>query len=345
MKRARRQRHDVRRMPADAFERWDKLEFHQALARFNHDRFCAAYPAASWRAEIARETSFRLAEGEWVESERAALGALLAGVPREPEPFVAWFEALKETGPGQGDPLFDFLASRADRDEMRWFVEQEMAGEAGFDDLVALTQVKLSTQAKLELARNYWDEMGRGNAAAMHGPMLERIGAALGARGSIDATVWESLALANMMLALAVSRRYAFQSIGALGVIEMTAPGRVVLVDRGLARLGVASRARQYYKIHATLDRKHSASWNREVIASLVRADPAAAPAIAEGALLRLTCGARSYERYRSELGVTTSAWRPTSFASPANAGAHRSAAALAGRMDSGVRRKGDVVL
>jgi hypothetical protein len=280
------------------------LEFHRALARFNRDRFSASYPGPRWREEIARESSFRLAEGEWVEKERAALGGLPSELPTEPDRFVRWFEALEETGPGQGDPLFEFLATRADRDEMRWFVEQEMAGEAGFDDLVAMTQVKLPIQAKLELARNYWDEMGRGNAAAMHGPMLERIGTALGARGSIETTVWESLALANMMLALAASRRYAFQSIGALGVIEMTAPGRVVLVDRGLARLGVASRARQYYKIHATLDRKHSASWNREVIASLVRADPAAARAIAEGALLRLTCGARTYERYRRELGV-----------------------------------------
>jgi hypothetical protein len=304
MKRAARQKHDDVSIPSDAFERWDRPAFHQALARFNHDRFSAARPGAGWREEIARDTAFRLAEGEWVESERVALAAALAEVPADPERFVAWFEALNDTGPGQGDPLFDFLATRAERDEMRWFVEQEMAGEAGFDDLVALTQVKLPVQAKLELARNYWDEMGRGNAAGMHGPMLERIGAALGARGCIDTTVWESLALANMMLALAGSRRYAFQSIGALGVIEMTAPGRVVCVDRGLARLGVAARARQYYKIHATLDRKHSASWNREIIASLVRADPATAPAIAEGALLRLTCGARSYERYRRELGV-----------------------------------------
>jgi hypothetical protein len=309
MKRSGRKR-DEQGIPADAFARWGKLEFHQALARFNHDRFGANHSGAVWREEIVRDAAFRLAEGEWVESERARIAPLLDDLPTDAANFVAWFEALKETGPGQGDPLFAFLARSADIDEMRWFVEQEMAGEAGFDDLVALTQIKLPVQAKLELARNYWDEMGRGNANAMHGPMLERIGAALGARGSIDTTVWESLALANMMLALAGSRRYAYQSIGALGVIEMTAPGRVVQVDRGLARLGVAARSRQYYKIHATLDRKHSASWNREVIASLVRDDPAAARAIAEGALLRLTCGARSYERYRRELGVAMPAGR-----------------------------------
>ena len=52
---------------------------------------------------------------------------------------------------------------------MLWFLTQEVAGEAGFDDLLAMTQVKMPVTAKLEMARNYWDEMGRGRDTAMHG--------------------------------------------------------------------------------------------------------------------------------------------------------------------------------
>ena len=59
---------------------------------------------------------------------------------------------------------------------MLWFLTQEVAGEAGFDDLLAMTQVKMPVTAKLEMARNYWDEMGRGRDTAMHGPLLERLG-------------------------------------------------------------------------------------------------------------------------------------------------------------------------
>eukprot|EP01036_Dinobryon_divergens_P060900 gene60901-81204_t len=44
---------------------------------------------------------------------------------------------------------------------------------------------------------------------------------------AIDTTVWESLALANTMVGLATTRRYAYHAVGALGVIELTAPGRV----------------------------------------------------------------------------------------------------------------------
>src|SRR5207253_6142260 len=111
-----------------------------------------------------------------------------------------------------------------------------------------------------------------------------------------------SLALANLMVALALDRRYAYHSIGALGAIELTAPGRVAQVDRGLARLGVPKAARRYFTLHATLDLKHSEAWNREVLRSLVAREPRAAQAIAEGALMRLRAGARCFDRYRREL-------------------------------------------
>jgi pyrroloquinoline quinone (PQQ) biosynthesis protein C len=106
-------------------------------------------------------------------------------------------------------------------------------------------------------------------------------------------------------LAMAVSRRYAYQSIGALGVIEMTAPGRVSKVNEGLKRLNVPPNVRKYFQLHAGLDIKHSEEWNKEVIYSLVKADASTAKPIAEGALMRLTCGARCFDRYRSHFGLT----------------------------------------
>ncbi|HEY5675399.1 MAG TPA: iron-containing redox enzyme family protein, partial [Myxococcales bacterium] len=92
--------------------------------------------------------------------------------------------------------------------------------------------------------------------------------------------------------------------VGALGAVELTAPGRVAQVDRGLARLGVPKAARRYFTLHATLDLQHSAAWNREVLRPLVLEKPRAARAIAEGALMRLRAGARCFARYRRELGL-----------------------------------------
>ncbi len=101
---------------------------------------------------------------------------------------------------------------------------------------------------------------------------------------------------------MATTRRYAWHSVGALGVIELTAPSRSAPTAAALRRIGLSQRERRYFDLHAVLDVKHSADWNCEVIAPLVAEDPRRAAAIAEGALIRLRCGARCFDRYRSEL-------------------------------------------
>jgi len=281
----------------------DPQAFHEALAQFNHLRFAPAMPSADWQAELDHERAMRELEGYWIEAERNAVSDAAATAPRDVDGFVAWFEALEASGPGQHDPLFDWLAEEASLEQMKWFLRQEVAGEAGFDDLCALTQVKMTPdQAKLEIARNYWDEMGRGNAKGMHGPMLGVLAGELALNPSIEATVWESLALANTMAAFAANRRYTWHSVGALGVVELTAPQRTAKVAQGLRRLGFSDRQRRYFDLHAVLDVKHSEDWNREVLRPVMAAMPDAGRYLAEGALMRLSCGARCFERYRHEL-------------------------------------------
>ena len=270
------------------------------LARWNRERLAPQIPQSNWRAGFETERAMLEVERAFIEQTRAAQAERAATAPREPQAFVAWFEALKENGQGQGDLLFSWLAEKATLVEMRWFVEQEAAGEAGFDDLVAMAQVKMPTQAKLELARNYWDEMGRGNAKGMHGPMLDALVRALKVTPQIETTLAPSLALGNTMAALATNRAYAYHAIGALGVIELTAPGRATKVSEALRRLKVSAKARHYFDLHAVLDIKHSEAWNREVFASIVTETPDAAPYIAEGALMRLQCGTDCFDAYRS---------------------------------------------
>ena len=275
---------------------------HRALARWNQRRLAVGPPAADWRGELEDEARMARLEVGFIEAFRAEVAPQLADVPSDPHAFVAWFEALRDNGPGQWDPLFAWLETEADLDEMRWFLTQEAAGEAGFDDLVAMTQVKLPARPKLELARNYWDEMGRGAEGGMHGPMLDRTVQGLGLTPTIETTLWPALALANTMTALAMRRRYVFQSVGALGVVELTAPTRVAAIAAGLERLGVPAEQRKYFKLHANLDIEHSRAWNAEAILPLVEARPESARHIAEGALMRLTCGERCFDAYRAHL-------------------------------------------
>lgn len=276
--------------------------FQQTLAHWNRERLAPRFPTPDWQHRLTDDAVMLRLEGGFLEELRAEVIAEAARVPTDADGFVAWFEALRHTGPGQGDPLFPWLAEQATREQIRWFLRQEAAGEAGFDDLVALTQVKLPVGPKLELARNYWDEMGRGNLRGMHGPMLSGLIDTLDLDPEIETTVWESLALANAMTAMATTRRYAWHSVGALGVIELTAPGRSACTAAALRRIGLSDRERRYFDLHAVLDVKHSEDWNREAIRPLVEEDPRRATAMAEGALIRLGCGARCFARYREHL-------------------------------------------
>ena len=276
--------------------------FQRGLAHWNRERLQPGFPSDDWQRDLERDTRMMRLQGGFLEELRAEIRSEAAQAPTDVEGFIGWFEGLKADGPGQNDALFPWLAEEADVDQLKWFFEQEAAGEAGFDDLVAMTQVKLPAGPKLELARNYWDEMGRGALAGMHGPMLDTLVETLGVSPSIERTVWESLSLANAMTAMASTRHYAWHSVGALGVIELTAPGRSALVAKGLRRIGLSNRERRYFDLHAVLDVKHSEDWNREALRPAIEEDPRRTTAIAEGALIRLRCGARCFDRYRAAL-------------------------------------------
>ncbi len=286
--------------PAAGFS--DPNSLHRGLARWNRSRLSPSTPRNDWRLELNRDLRMQQKEGEFIEAFRARVQGEVAQVPTDPAGFIAWFEGLKDNGPGQWDPLFDWLATEADLEQISWFLTQEAAGEAGFDDLVALTQVKLPARPKLELARNYWDEMGRGNMGGMHGPMLDMTVQGLELAPTIEGTLWQSLALANTMTAFAATRRYAYHSVGALGVVELTAPTRVASVAAGLKRLGVAPKLRKYFDLHAVLDVEHSKAWNAEALMPLAQEHPEVLPAIAEGAIMRLRCGEQCFEAYRAFL-------------------------------------------
>jgi len=291
-----------RDMAADTGSQFLNDGFQRALSAWNHERLAPAFPSGDWQTRFEDDVRMQRLEGSFLEDLRAEVSEQAATAPTDAHGFISWFEDLKGKGPGEDDPLFPWLQVTASREQFAWFLEQEAAGEAGFDDLVAMTQVKLPPRAKMELARNYWDEMGRGNIKGMHGPMLDGLIETLGLSPRIETTVWESLALANAMTAMATTRRYAWHSVGALGAIELTAPARAAATGAGLRRLGFGGAERRYFDLHAVLDIKHSEEWNKEALIPLVSEDPRRATAIAEGALIRLKAGDRCFARYRAAL-------------------------------------------
>lgn len=148
---------------------------HRLLAKFNRERLSPKTPSEDWIENLSFDHETLKVEEHVLQWEINQTRDYCSRLPRDPEDFMMWFENLKQTGPGQDTKLFDWLESHATLDEMKWVIKQEVAGEAGFEDLLAMTQVKFSSQAKLEMARNYWDEMGRGQSKGMHGLMLKEL--------------------------------------------------------------------------------------------------------------------------------------------------------------------------
>lgn len=277
-------------------ERHTDVDLHRRLA--HHLRACLTPSVDPDEVPaVAQVTELR----DYLRNERHIAAERCAYVPTDPDGFISWFEELMDSGPGQHDPLFPWLAEEADDASMRWFLRQELAGEAGFDDLVAMALIRMPPRAKMEMARNLWDEFGRGNPAGVHGTLLARMAHELGISCSIEEATSEALALANLMAGLAVEH-FPYHAVGALGVIELTAPGRVSCVAAGMRRLGMPPEARRYYELHATLDVEHAKRWNAEVLRPIVAGDPRTAHLLAQGALMRLDAGRSCFERYRATL-------------------------------------------
>ena len=279
--------------------------FHLKLASFNWNRLNPGEPSDDWQIEVMSNAAQQISEGTFLKQERDKIRSLASLAPTNVHGFLEWFQSQKELGPGQFDPLFDWLETEANYEQMAWFIQQEFVGEAGFDDLVALTQLKLPVQAKLELARNYWDEMGRGKANSMHGPLLDCLAEEMKVREASEEDVtWEALALGNLLVGLAANRRYAYHSLGALGAIELTSPTRAIKVANALERVGISRKATYYFRLHSTVDVVHAEDWKREVLAPIIDRNPAVAIHIVEGVLMRLNAGARCFDRYRTQFGL-----------------------------------------
>jgi hypothetical protein len=276
---------------------------HRRLAEFNRLRLAPRLTAADWQQQLRHETELRVVEGHFLEAARAQVSEAARKAPTQPPDFIRWLDSLRETGASQSEPFLGWLEEEATRSEMSWFLAQELAGDDDLEDLLALAQLRQPWRAKIEIARNYWDEMGQGNATATGAHLLVELGHDL-QMDSTQPPAWESLARANLMLGLATNRGYAFQALGALGVLEMTTAISARYLIAGLRRLGFSRASCAYFESRAKLSPLRARAWNEDVILPLVAQDSRLAVAVAEGALMRSMADARCWRRYERELGV-----------------------------------------
>jgi hypothetical protein len=74
--------------------------FQRGLAHWNRLRLEPGLPDADWQRGLERDTRMLRLEHGFLEECRSEIRAAAARAPTDPDGFVAWFEALKQDGPG-----------------------------------------------------------------------------------------------------------------------------------------------------------------------------------------------------------------------------------------------------
>ena len=268
--------HDLHLMGRDGLQGNERWQHHPVIAGLKwalEDRFIARLEAA----EAARD---------WE-------------LPDEPAAAIRTIAALDRV-----PPVYAWLAREAPREEMLEFLALEGGPDGGFDDLVAIAQVGLTGGPKLELARNYWDEMGRGEPAAVHSTLHGRLVAALGVPQVLrEDQPLEALDRAALGSLLATNRWLQPEMLGVLGLIELQAGPRCRQVVAGMERLGMSAEALPFYQEHAATDPRHGRQWLDHVIAPL-GTDPETGRRMVRGARWRSTANARFLAAVAERLGV-----------------------------------------
>ncbi|MCW2713326.1 MAG: hypothetical protein JWN88_373 [Frankiales bacterium] len=200
-------------------------------------------------------------------------------------------------------PAYTWLAKSASYEQVVDFLALEGGPDGGFDDLVAVCQVGLSGTAKLELGKNYWDEMGQGDLAGVHTTMYESFVEAIAMpvipRDELPVEALERAALGGM---LATNRWLQPEMIGALGLLELQAGPRCRLVLQAFDRVGAPAGAYPFYAEHAQVDPIHGKDWMDKAIEPLAAELPGWGPRMVRGAWWRSTLNLRFFESVRANL-------------------------------------------
>ena len=192
---------------------------------------------------------------------------------------------------------YRWLAKQASWAGLVEFLALEGGAGGGFDDLVAACQIGLRGTAKLELAQNYWDEMGGGDPAGVHTALHEQLVEAMTMphvpRQRLPVEALERAALGGL---LATNRWLQPEMLGALGLLELQAGPRCRLVLQAFDRLRAPAAAYPFYVEHVEVDPRHGRDWVDKSVSPIVEAHPAWGPRILKGAWWRATINLRFFE-------------------------------------------------
>jgi hypothetical protein len=235
-------------------------------------------------------------EKSMLDDEIALVRKEASDYPATGREFVQWLKQLISDHPASQHPYYhSYLPEHGTREDMRLLLAQETSLDPRFDDILALIQIGTQGREKMEIAANYWDEMGNGEHGSEHSALFARTLSAIDidSRYIKDNLRLEAKLCGNLSAALALSRRHYYKAIGYFGVTEYLAPRRFKSLTQAWRRLELPFEGIRYHDIHIEIDAGHAVGWFRNVIEPTVDRDPNIGREIAIGTLVRLNTSAR----------------------------------------------------
>ncbi len=267
-------------------------EVHKTLNTL-YDYQINAYAAAPQYDPILMEIMLEL-ETAWIDYEKTRVPEVEA--PTDAKEFAAWLREYILKHPSSLHPVFEHLSDDCSFEEMSYFFSQEVTIDPRFDDLIALMQVGIKDQSiKMELASNFWDEMGNGKLEDIHTIMFSKLydGLDIFKEGEtfnnvLERASWQSLAAGNTLLYGVLHRQNFSVSLGSLGTVEMISPHRFRHLVKGFKRLGLSEEVSRYHKTHIKIDSVHGNAWLNHAIVPTIEDDPTKRNEVFMGASYRL---------------------------------------------------------
>lgn len=292
-----------------------KLEVQRALYHIYLGRLAVPWERSAINVNhpLVTEIQFILEES-WNEAERLKHEPKLQSFPQV-EDFPSWIERYARNHSSRLiHPIFPFLAKEASLEQMREFFFQETPLEMLFGDIVGLMLPGLYGGPKMELVRNYWDEVGCGDENRVHRNLRVRLMQHLlipsdAYISHVDHLICEELELINLYLGLALNRAKLVQLIGVMLTTELVIPGNFNYLIEGWRRLGIDDEMLAYHIEHTSVDEVHAQDLLYRVVMPILKDAPYLMSDIVMGVSRRLDAsGAVSdklYDRIRNlSLGV-----------------------------------------
>lgn len=217
-------------------------------------------------------------------------------IPPDATEFVKYLERLIEAHPAFNHPFYtQTLRNEADVAGLRVFFTQEASVDGSFSDFLALLLPGTGGGARMEISKNYWDEMGNGKPEEVHTDLFMRALRALNLEGQDleQSASLGSFYCGNLSLALVLNRKLFPAALGYFAAMEYLVPHRFEHVLAAWQRNALPPDDIEYHRLHIEIDVIHSRGWLDNVIKPLVEAEPSKAKEIVRGVFYRLNSSAR----------------------------------------------------